>query len=229
MRWPATQQDAEAIGLPGLSQVSSQQEVLDVFQKMHDLERQGMKIQSRWDELKEALAQITELGAIFDKSGIDIFFLNRPEITNVASSQTRQFQQAFEKPPTGGTPLTKILQTVVARVGGEKPVLLFIMTDGEPDDGRESFCRVLRSVVEKKSTPHTFRIQIMACTGDENAVGYLDDVDKEFDAVDVTDDYYSEKAQVLKFRDKFSRGDWCLKAMLGPVSSKFDAWDEGGA
>ena len=30
-----------------------------------------------------------------------------------------------------------------------------------------------------------------------------------------------------KRREAFTRGDWLLKAMLGPVSSKFDQWDEG--
>lgn len=103
------------------------------------------------------------------------------------------------------------------------------MTDGEPDGGKHGFYRELRNVVEKRSTRHTFKVQIMACTGDEDAVAWLNGVDKEFDSVDVTDDYYSELLQVLKderTRKKFSRGDWCMKAMLGPINAKFDAWDE---
>ncbi len=42
------------------------------------------------------------------------------------------------------------------------------------------------------------------------------------------DDYISEKAQVLKhgLAPKFSRGDWIMKAMIGPIMHKFDQWDE---
>ncbi|CAK9094818.1 Uncharacterized protein SCF082_LOCUS44553 [Durusdinium trenchii] len=75
------------------------------------------------------------------------------------------------------------------------------------------------------------RVQIMACTADEDAVGYLNDIDERFRNVDVTDDYYSEMLEVIKkarTRSQFTRGDWLMKAMLGPISAKFDAWDETG-
>merc|ERR1711879_353872 len=80
----------------------------------------------------------------------------------------------------------------------------------------------------KESTNTTFKVQIMACTGNDDEVAYLDDLDRELHEVDCTDDYYTEKAQVIRagLTDKFSRGDWCMKAMLGPVSRKFDQWDE---
>jgi len=70
----------------------------------------------------------------------------------------------------------------------------------------------------------------MACTDDEASVGWLNDLDERFTEVDVTDDYYSEREEVLRARKvaKFTRGDWLIKALLGPVSAKFDAWDEGG-
>ncbi|CAK9088884.1 unnamed protein product [Durusdinium trenchii] len=71
----------------------------------------------------------------------------------------------------------------------------------------------------------------MACTADEDAVGYLNDIDERFRNVDVTDDYYSEMLEVIKkarTRSQFTRGDWLMKAMLGPISAKFDAWDETG-
>ena len=71
----------------------------------------------------------------------------------------------------------------------------------------------------------------MACTADEDSVGYLNDIDERFRAVDVTDDYYSEMLEVTKkarTKKQFTRGDWLMKAMLGPISNKFDAWDETG-
>lgn len=101
-----------------------------------------------------------------------------------------------------------------------------MMTDGEPNGGKDLFCEELRKVVKKENTPHTFRVQIMACTPDDSEVAWLNEVDRQFDEVDVTDDYYSELAQIAPTGQKFTRGDWLVKAMLGPISAMFDAWDE---
>merc|ERR1712129_422590 len=72
------------------------------------------------------------------------------------------------------------------------------------------------------------KIQIMVCTPDDDEVEWLSVLDDKLTALDVTDDYFSEKRQVMQkgLTKKFTRGDWCMKAMLGPVSPKFDAWDE---
>lgn len=189
----------------------------------------GTPSASRWDELQETVALIVELGCCFDASGVDIFFLNRAPVKNVTGPSDPKFMSAFRAPPCGGTPLTEMLAKVASQCGGERPVLLFILTDGEPDGGKQRFCKELTRLVKRQSTCYKYRVQIMACTGDEDAVGWLDAVDREFQEVDVTDDYYSEMLQVLKDArkiHKFTRGDWCMKAMLGPISTKFDGWDE---
>jgi len=188
----------------------------------------GMSTSSRWDELKDTVSLMVDLGCCFDKSGIDVHFLNRGSINGIKGSTDPRLVQAFRSDPNGRTPLTSKLKEVVKVSGGEKPVLLFILTDGVPDDGPARFTEELRKTVQKESTPHTFKIQIMACTGDDEAIGYLNKVDKELMQVDVTDDYYSERMEVMKAKrvEKFTRGDWCLKSMLGPVSGKFDHMDE---
>jgi len=188
----------------------------------------GAPTPSRWDELRETCGLLAELGNCFDESGLDFFFLNRRPISNVKG--VRDLSACFANKPSGSTPLTECLRGVVKATEGEKPVLLFILTDGEPNGGAAAFCQEMKKVVKKQSTSRTFKVQIMACTDDEEAVSWMNDLDAHFDEVDVTDDYYSEKAEVLKAGrvTKFTRGDWLIKAMLGPVSKKFDAWDEGG-
>lgn len=189
----------------------------------------GAAIPTRWDELKETCKLLVELGNCFDESGLDIFFLNRPQLKEVKGAMDPAFVEAFSKRPAGSTPLTECLRGVVAATEGERPVLLFIMTDGEPNGGSAAFAKEMERLVKKQSTSRTFKVQIMACTDEDEAVGWLNDMDEKFTAVDVTDDYYSEKAEVLAAGKvpKFTRGDWLIKALLGPVSSKFDAWDEG--
>lgn len=188
------------------------------------------KSASRWEELREAVALIVDIGTCFDPEGVHVRFLNRAEVTGIRSSQDPRLLNAFVQPPNGGTPLTEQLHHFAQNYyTSERPILLFILTDGEPNGGAEKFSRVLADLVQGRSTKAKFRVQIMACTGDEDAVGWLNDLDTKFSEVDVTDDYYSEMLEVVKKHQsstKFTRGDWCMKAMLGPVSQKFDSKDE---
>mmetsp|Transcript_28189 Transcript_28189/g.87824 ORF Transcript_28189/g.87824 Transcript_28189/m.87824 type:complete len:279 (+) Transcript_28189:41-877(+) len=189
----------------------------------------GRPTPSRWDEAKEAVSMIAEIGCCFDSSGIDVFFLNRSGVKGVKGAGDPALAAALQGPPRGRTPLTEMLGAVAQECGGERPVLLFILTDGEPNGGAANFSRQLRRLVKKQSTQHTFRVQIMACTANEDEIGWLNRLDAELKEVDVTDDYYSERAEVQRagLAQRFNRADWIMKAMLGPISSKFDAWDEG--
>jgi len=72
------------------------------------------------------------------------------------------------------------------------------------------------------------RFQIMACTDSEREIAWLNQFDQDFDAVDVTDDFESEKQEILSkgHFNTFSRADWIMKALLGAVDSRFDSLDE---
>merc|ERR1712048_644907 len=183
---------------------------------------------TRWSELQETLSLIMELGTCFDESGIDLFFLNRGTIENVKGMNDPNFLGAFQRGPSGGTPLSDTVGRVVNKLDGEKGCLLFILTDGEPNEGAQAFIKTIEDLVKKRSTSKTVKVQVMACTDDDSAVGYLNDLDAALEEVDVTDDYRSEQKEVLAAGKvaKFTRGDWVMKAMLGPVSTKFDKWDE---
>merc|ERR1719440_537262 len=96
----------------------------------------GAAVPSRWDELKFTLGLLVELGGCFDESGLDIHFLNRPKLTEVKSASSPLLLEAFANKPLGTTPLTECLRDVVKQCAEkcaavEKPVLMFILTDGE--------------------------------------------------------------------------------------------------
>merc|ERR1719215_430535 len=95
----------------------------------------GQSYATRWDELKETVSLMIDLGLCFDQSGIDVYFLNRPPVQRVKSISSKAFVDSFASPPRGSTPLTETLARVVRECGGEKPVLLFILTDGVPNGG----------------------------------------------------------------------------------------------
>lgn len=186
---------------------------------------------TRWDELKESAALLIDLACCFDRSGVDVFFLNNGLIEGVKSAQDARLRSVFDASRLGRTPLTETVQKVAQHCQGERPILLIIFTDGEPNGGVKKFEKELKRLVTKKSTDMTFKVQIMACTADQDAVGYLNDIDEKFGKVDVTDDFYSEQHEVVvkaRKRPQFTRGDWLMKALLGPISHKFDDWDETG-
>mmetsp|Transcript_19121 Transcript_19121/g.47912 ORF Transcript_19121/g.47912 Transcript_19121/m.47912 type:complete len:284 (-) Transcript_19121:211-1062(-) len=185
----------------------------------------GAPIKTRWDEMKETLAGIVEIAACFNPAGIDIHFLNRAPLSKIQHPGDSRFQDTFASLPSGRTPLTETLGRVADYFDAERKILLFILTDGEPNGGPHPFSNALRSLVLSRKV----RVQIMACTPEDDDIEWLNVLDCQLKEVDVTDDYYAERTQVLRagLATRFTRGDWCMKAMLGPVSHKFDRWDEG--
>eukprot|EP00428_Durinskia_dybowskii_P027857 CAMPEP_0170238620 /NCGR_PEP_ID=MMETSP0116_2-20130129/19066_1 /TAXON_ID=400756 /ORGANISM="Durinskia baltica, Strain CSIRO CS-38" /LENGTH=278 /DNA_ID=CAMNT_0010489435 /DNA_START=25 /DNA_END=861 /DNA_ORIENTATION=+ len=188
----------------------------------------GQKPRTRWDEVKATASLLIEIANCFDSSGVDVFFLNRRAALGVKSERDATIVKAFADPPNGPTPLSDCLEQVAARMVGERPVLLFILTDGEPDGGRQTVIGSIRKLLKSDACKRQLRIQIMACTPDESEIAWMNEVDHEFSEVDVTDDYHAEKLEVEQAgrAKRFTRGDWCMKALLGMVSSKFDGWDE---
>jgi len=188
------------------------------------LRQKGQPKRTRWHELQETIAEIVDVASCFDAEGINVFFLNRTSVLAVKDSKQKSFTDAFGRGAAGGTPLTEALDKSVAKLSSEKKTLLFILTDGEPDGGSDKFVEQVAQVVADGKV----RIQIMACTPDAEEIGWLNLLDRRFPEVDVTDDYVSEKYEVIRagISPTFARADWVMKAMLGPVSPKFDAWDE---
>lgn len=103
-----------------------------------------------------------------------------------------------------------------------------IFTDGKPNHGAQKFADTLRDILKKKTTKLTFRCQILPCTGNDDEIAWLKPLDKELTELDVTDDYLTEKeeAEAKPNAAPFTRGDWCMKAMLGAVLAKYDQLDE---
>jgi hypothetical protein len=59
-------------------------------------------------------------------------------------------------------------------------------------------------------------------------VAYLNDVDRDVPNVDVSDDFSSEKKEILRAQGSnfhFTYGDYVVKALLGSVDPYFDQLD----
>ena len=161
--------------------------------------------------------------------GIDLYFLNRPGFNRVASSA--QVAAAFGPPPSGFTPLAAAVTRILvekASVIAEKKLLLVIATDGEPTNTNgqvdiPGFASVLQG-----RHANVF-VSIIACTDDEDSVGYLNKFDRSIPHLDVTDDFQSERSEIQRAQGaafRFSFGDYVVKSLLGSIDNYFDHLDE---
>lgn len=187
---------------------------------------------TRWDELQYFAKISIEIASIFDSSGSDIYFLNRKPspIPNVVDFN--QIEMYFQAKPNGFTPMVRCLESVLAnnsdQVLNEKKLLIIIATDGEPTDdtGRSnipSFKRILQSRSEKCFTT------IVACTDDDESVGYLNRWDRSIKNLDVVDDFRNERKEIKKIKGShfpFSFGDYVVKSLVGSIDPELDKMDE---
>lgn len=187
---------------------------------------------SRWDELREIVTMVVEVAHVFDADGLDVYFLNRPPLRNIFAAQA--IQPAFAAPPEGFTPLRDALQQLLTEHvvrGKTKPLLIMIATDGQPTDRNgNGDLQGFRAEVQRavRITSREVRFQFLACSDNEADVGWLNEMDQQVQHVDVTDDYQSERQEVLKAGrfPNFTKGDYVCKALLGGISDQYDSMDE---
>jgi hypothetical protein len=188
---------------------------------------------TRWLEAEFFTSISVEIANLFDKDGIDVYFLNhQPPLRNVTNLD--DFQAQFKSIKANGyTPLTKALLKIFsdnAQAVKQKPLLVVILTDGEPTDERgykdiDNFKKCLKD----RSPIDRIFISIVACTDQKESVKYLNGLDTKVKNLDVVDDFRSERAEMRKRQGAsydFSFGDYVVKSMIGPIDASVDKADE---
>ncbi|KAI8906792.1 hypothetical protein EDD86DRAFT_248377 [Gorgonomyces haynaldii] len=185
-------------------------------------------------------ANAIALSTAFDPDGVDVYFLNRPKVSNV--KHYSQLDQVFQREPGDYdlTPLSQVVETILKEhrqkfAGGN--CILVIATDGEPrsrdnTDSVQTFTNLLRRrhTIAGLSQLSQIPISIRACTNDDASIGYLNRLDNDNSLfLDVTDDYMSEMSEIhraLGPQFAFTYGDYTLKTLLGAVDPWMDKTDE---
>ncbi|KAJ3393196.1 HBS1-like protein [Entophlyctis sp. JEL0112] len=194
------------------------------------------RTRTRWDELKETLAIVTEVATVLDEDGIDIFFLNRKPLRNI-TGPCLELEQAFAMPPEGYTPITRVLRAVLREKwhsvdrGERKKLLILIATDGQPTTETGSIDKdgLKNVLVNERGRPGDVPVTFLVCTDDDDEIQYLNEWDNVIRDLDVVDDFYTERRQIRDVQGHgfpFSRGDWVCKMLLGSVDPEIDALDE---
>ncbi|VBB17580.1 hypothetical protein YASMINEVIRUS_43 [Yasminevirus sp. GU-2018] len=181
---------------------------------------------TRWHELRETVEMIVELATLLDDDGIDVWFLNRASpYKNITTPE--QVMKLFKKQPNGSTPLTATLKKVMDEPL-KKPRLILIITDGEPNNEGVSDCDAFKQLLKYRDSKNN-RIGILACTTNDTTMNWLNILDKDIEDLDVTDDYITERDDILKIQGsyfEYTRTDHLIKMMLGPILKKYNDLDE---
>jgi hypothetical protein len=142
-----------------------------------------MNLPTRWDELKSTVKTIVEIAGTLDRTGVDVYFLNRVGVKNI--TDFAMLEPYFTPDPEGYTPIVQTFSQVLGDMRpilSEKKLLIILATDGEPttSDGltssqgmteKQRFYNLLkfRQPIEKIYTT------ILACTDDDTVISYLQD------------------------------------------------------
>jgi len=175
---------------------------------------------TRWDELRQTVSIVVDLASVFDPDGVDIFFLNRQSMRNVKSAE--ELIPVFAVPPAGPTPIVSVLRQVLQEKQleiQERKLLILIATDGVPTDnnGHQDTKTLEHALRHERHPISRIPVTIIACTDDDECIGYLNDWDKKIPNLDVADDYRSEREEIHKVQGKafpFSFGDYVVKVLM---------------
>lgn len=190
---------------------------------------------TRWDELKETVTIVSELAALLDRDGIDLYFLNRAPIKGLLPSREGNalLSDRFASPPRGFTPLTRALRQVLTDKKSsllEKKLLILVATDGLPTDerGNDDRAGLKRFLGTERQPVDRIPVTILAVTDDDQTMEFLNSLDAQLQFFDVVDDFKSEREEILRVQGKsfhFTKGDWVVKALLGSIDESIGGLD----
>ncbi|SCV67789.1 BQ2448_5400 [Microbotryum intermedium] len=196
----------------------------------------------RITDLQLIVKRVTSAACLLDTDGLQIRFMHSQgqQINSEQAAVDLISRTKFN----GNTPLGTELQRQVlgplvvepARRGAlRKPVLVVILTDGEPSEPRDTLVRVLKSTEsdlrQTRYSSDAVSYQLAQIGNDEKAYQFLNEVDQGEvgKLIDVTCNYERESDNCRKANPPYTLtpDGWCLKLLLGGIDSTFDARDEG--
>ncbi|KAF9411880.1 hypothetical protein BGZ76_005285 [Entomortierella beljakovae] len=193
----------------------------------------------RLEELIMISSVISEVAALFDDDGIDITFLHNKTHNQIRSgTEAAKVIRSMEK--GGGTPLgrtlrNKIINPLKSSPGQiPKPVIVFIITDGEPTgeprgELETAITEGAQFLVSLGYPKDYVSYQIVQVGNDRAATEFLDSLDSNVylgDYIDVTSRYEIEETQFRRHGINLTPEIWLIKLLLGAIDESFDKMDE---
>ncbi|KAL2911277.1 hypothetical protein HK105_209257 [Polyrhizophydium stewartii] len=194
----------------------------------------------RIDDLKFILTKSAEVMTLFDDDGIQVEFMNAKDLRGVGIRSVEQARELVERVHFSGlTPLgtnfkSKVLDPLVlARAVTNrmpKPVLLIVISDGEPArEPRDTFANAIHHVQGvcemSKYGSGAFAIEYGLVGTDPDALAYLTSLESDpviGHLLDCTSNYEEEAQEFEKLGAKLTPELWLLKLCIGAIDSEYD-------
>lgn len=216
--------------------------VCDDSGSMHYFEKtEGTK---RWDILKAIVKTITFFGTLLDDNGIDLMFLNYPEVKRGVKSFS-EVEKLFTKiSPSGSDPIgyvirERIFNNIVlpylnpeSREKLSKPLLVLNVTDGLPVDKPDINTAILRCrdlCGRSKYGENAMAFAFAQAGKDKTAADWLKEIDRDPQIghlIDCTSEFDMEQAECGGPSSGFNEATWMLKLMVGAILPFYDKADE---
>lgn len=205
------------------------------FDTIFLIDDSGSMAGSRWRQTADALMTVTPICTAHDRDGVDIYFINQPELashSNVTSASA--VQEIFNTVRPGGSTLTGMRIAKILNLHFEeyerapastKPINIICITDGEPSDDVERVIIRAAQKLDKLDAPAwQVGIQFFQVGNDVKATEHLKQLDDELaelsgdrDLRDIVDTVPFTNAEGARLS-----GDGILKVVLGAVTRRLD-------
>ncbi|KAF9088599.1 hypothetical protein BGX27_002674 [Mortierella sp. AM989] len=190
----------------------------------------------RHEELIMVSSVISEVASLFDDDGIEIVFLHGDASFGVKDGkEARKIIGSMDE--GGDTQLGRTLRDEIHSPFRrsclqqiEKPVLIYIITDGEPcGEPRDELEKVVKEgrdyLVERGYPENFFSYQIAQVGNDTKATEFLNVLDNNASLgafIDVTSRYEIEELQFRGHGAILTPEIWLIKLLLGAIDESFD-------
>jgi Mg-chelatase subunit ChlD len=136
---------------------------------------------TRWQNAQEATEQWAREAEAYDSDGLTVLTFNETfvEYKNVKASEVSRIFTEYK--PGGSTGLHTVLEHVLNQYAGvknAKPVLVFVITDGAPDD-KDKAAKVIAAATHKMTADEEIGIQFIQIGDDSGARTFLESLDDD--------------------------------------------------
>ena len=198
------------------------------------VDEKGVTINTtRWGESCKVMESIVRFATTVDTNGVDVYFFDNER--HIKVHNVDDIRKEFTNSAPKSNTLTPIVQTL-RRIQADfkensKDVLIVIVTDGLPMATPIETVENLKStIIDMIQIPEPkFRISVVLATNDDAVVQMYNEIDDDLDYFDVSDDYTSEKQEIIAKQGpsfKFRYGDYILKILLGSICLALDKLDK---
>ncbi|KAJ3225468.1 hypothetical protein HK099_006741 [Clydaea vesicula] len=207
------------------------------MQSVTDAVRPDGKRMTRWEEAFERMKTFIEVLAYVPTQLIQIKFLNRRDVITL-HHPAGQNPQAFmnsayasldsvaSRLPSGTTPYFGAIQESFNSGAGKK-VARYFFGDGQPNSGEQP---KIEQLIRYRNNPHDNPVTFLSCTGDDDAVAWMKELEEISPYCSEFDDFNDERNEILLDQGPalpFSKGFHLIGQLVSAMNPRdLDAMDE---